>query len=353
MSISNIAILLGGLLTLVFSGEVLVRSASRVAAHLGVSPLVIGLTIVAFGTGSPELAVSIEASLRGEPGLALGNVLGGNICNTLLILGTCALIAPVTLHINLIKMETPFIALVSFTVLLMCTDLQIDRTEGLLLLSLLILYILVLLKRSSKESGEVQDQYAREYGTSQNEYNMWYQALGILCALAGLSLGSHLVVKAASHIAAQLGLSDFIIGITIVALGTSLPELITSVSAMLAGERDLAVGNVIGSNLFNVLMVLGTSALLTPLEVGQETLAFDLPVFVISAILCVPIFFDKKIDRREGTLMVVSYLCYITYSVFQGLNHPSTPLVALCSLALLAPCLCNVGMQFISPAPKD
>lgn len=353
MNIPNIAILLFGLLTLVVSGEVLVRSASRVAAHFGVSPLVIGLTVVAFGTGSPELAVSIGASLRGEPGLALGNVLGGNICNTLLILGSCALIAPVTLHINLIKMETPLIALTSFAVLLMCMDLQIDRSEGLLLVLLLFLYILVLLKRSAKESGDVQEQYAREYGSLQDEYNMWYQAVGILCALAGLSLGSHFVVKAASHIAAQMGVSDFVIGITIVAIGTSLPELITSVSAMLAGERDLAVGNVIGSNLFNVLMVLGSSALLTPLQVGQDVVAFDMPVFVLSAVLCVPIFFDKKIDRREGILMVVSYLCYITYSVFQGLNHPHTPLVALGSLALLTPCLCSVGLQFLGSPPKN
>ena len=331
----------------------MVRTASRIATHLGVSPLIIGLTIVAFGTGSPELAVSVEASLSGDSGLALGNVLGGNICNTLLVLGCCALVSPITLNIELIKMEAPFVAMVTFAVLLMALDQELSRFEGSLLLILLLLYTFFLISRSKQESGEVQEQYAREYGRKAPEYNIWRQALGFICALAGLTLGSHFVVTSATELARLAGISDFVIGISVVAVGTSLPELMASISAVRAGERDLAVGNVIGSNLFNLLMVLGSSALISPLEVSDAVLAFDLPVAVISATCCVPIFFDLKIDRVEGSLMLLSYCCYIAYSVAEGVHYEHTPLIALLSLGLLAPYLCVVSLQILRAMQKS
>jgi cation:H+ antiporter len=329
-----------GLFLLVLGGEILVKSASKIARYFGITPLVIGLTIVAFGTSSPELAVSLEAGLKQESGLVLGNVLGGNICNTLLILGVCALISPIFLSANLIKAETPFVAFITGVIYLMALDNNISRPEGLFLILLLALYTCFLIKRSSRENSEVKEQFAQEFGSTGDRDQLGFQIFTLICGLAGLTLGSHLTVSAAVEVASSLGVSDFLIGLTIVAVGTSLPELFTSVSAIIAGERDIAIGNVLGSNIFNLLMVLGTTAGLAPVEVNADILAFDLPVATLVGLVCIPIFFDLKIDRREGAFLLCSYMCYMIYSVTKAFSTETAQTVGIVSLIIIAPGVC-------------
>ncbi|KAB2314718.1 calcium/sodium antiporter [Betaproteobacteria bacterium SCN2] len=317
---------LPGLIALILGAELLVRGASKLALSFGISPLVVGLTVVAFGTSSPELAVSVQSAWSGKVDIALGNVVGSNIFNVLLILGLSALIAPLIVHQQLIRQEVPVMIGVSLLLWLLTADGGISRYDGLLLVTLLVAYTTFIIRQSRRETAETRKEYANAMPGKDRAWDRHWsvQALLVLTGLGLLVLGSNWLVEAAVVLARQLGLSELIVGLTIVAAGTSLPEVATSVMAALRGQRDIAVGNVVGSNIFNILAVLGISASIAPsdLAVAASMLAFDLPVMVAVAAACLPIFFTGNlIARWEGALFLAYYAAYTTYLILSASRH--------------------------------
>jgi len=334
--------LIAGLVLLVLGAETLVRGASRLAATIGISPLVIGLTVVAFGTSSPELAVSVKSALSGQADIAVGNVVGSNIFNVLFILGLSALVAPLVVSQQLVRFDVPLMIAVSVVVLALGWDAKIGRGEGLLLFSGLVAYLLFLIYQSRKESKQIADEYAKEYGPDNRPPTPRWLTNGglVLGGLALLVLGSHWLVAGAVAIAQRLGVSELIIGLTIVAAGTSLPEVATSVIASLRGERDIAVGNVVGSNLFNMLGVLGLSGMVAPagIDVPRVALGFDIPVMIAVAFACLPIFFTGNlIARWEGALFLGYYMAYTLYLILMATRHHALPLFSTTMLYFVVP----------------
>jgi len=319
-----------GLAALIGGAELLVRGASRLALSFGISPLVVGLTVVAFGTSSPELAVSVQSTWSGQVDLALGNVVGSNIFNVLFILGLSALVMPLLVHQQLIRQEVPIMLGASLLLWALAADGGIGRWEGGLLAGLMLAYTVLVIRQSRRETQSVQAEVEAEYkeafdGPARGWDAHWgVQVLLILAGLALLVLGSRWLVEAAVGFARQMGVSELVIGLTIVAAGTSLPEVATSILAAIRGERDIAVGNVVGSNIFNILGVLGVSALVAPsaLSVATSMLAFDLPVMVAVALACLPIFFTGNlIARWEGALFLAFYVAYTLYLILGASGH--------------------------------
>lgn len=322
-----IVLVLAGLLLLAVGGESLIRGAARLAAAARIAPVVIGLTVVAFGTSAPELAVSIQASLSGKGEVALGNVVGSNILNVLLILGLSALIVPLTVAVRLLWWDVPLLIAASVLVLLLGWDGVIGRREGLLLAGSIVVYTGWAVVHARRESSAVRHEYEEQFGNvPQGWKTVLVQVAWIAVGLALLAWGSRWLVSGAVQIARSLGISELIIGLTIVAAGTSLPEVVASLVAGLRGQRDIAVGNVVGSNLFNILAVLGCSALVAPggLAVPVDALAFDLPVMIAAAAACLPIFFTGHlIARWEGALFLAYYGVYLAHLVL-GATHSAS-----------------------------
>ncbi|MFO7892237.1 MAG: calcium/sodium antiporter [Longimicrobiales bacterium] len=308
-----------GLGLLIGGAEMLVRGSSRIAAAAGISPLVVGLTVVAFGTSAPELAVTAAASFRGDPDLALGNVVGSNVLNVLLILGASALVAPLLVQKRLVRLEVPF--MIGMTALVVALSLNgvISRLEGAFLFIGGLVYTAVLVVRARAVAPPLADRTAT-FTTGAVAVNT---AL-VLAGLGFLVLGSQWIVNGAQSMAAALGVPELVIGLTVVAAGTSLPELATSVVASIQGHRDLAVGNIIGSNIFNLLIVLGAASAISPIgvEVPLSALTFDLPVMLAVSLVCLPIFITGlKIDRLEGFIFLGFYVIYTTYLVLDAADH--------------------------------
>ncbi len=315
-----------GLVILILGAELLVRGASRLALGFGISPLVVGLTVVAFGTSSPELAVSIGAAVSGQADIALGNVVGSNIANVLLILGLSAVITPLIVKQKLVRRDVPLMIGVSFLPLLFGWDGKIGRLEGLLMATGIIAYTVFAIRTSRRESGDVQDEYAAEFGARGGfEIKRAFVSIGlVVVGLGSLLLGAKWLVNGAVSIARALGLSELVIGLTVIAVGTSLPEVATSVVASLRGERDIAVGNVVGSNLFNILSVLGFTALAgrSGVSVPAAALRFDIPFMIAVAFACLPIFFTGyRISRWEGALFLAYYAAYTVYLLLDAMQH--------------------------------
>ncbi|HVT44345.1 MAG TPA: calcium/sodium antiporter [Thermoanaerobaculia bacterium] len=320
---------IAGLVLLVAGAEVLVRGASRLAVAVGISPLVVGLTVVAYGTSAPELAVSIQASLAGQPDVAVGNVVGSNIANILLILGLSALVAPLIVAQQLVRIDVPLMIGVSLLLLGMAYDGRVGRLEGGILVVGAIAYTLFAIIRSRKESRSVQQEYEDEFGPREPS-SVWLDAGLILAGLALLVVGARWLVNSATVFATALGVSELVIGLTVVAIGTSLPELATSVVAAIKGERDIAVGNVVGSNIFNILLVLGGASLFARdgMRVAPAVLSFDLPVMIAVAVACLPIFFNGLIDRWEGGFFLIYFAAYTTYLFLKATQHDALPLLS-------------------------
>lgn len=297
-----------GLVFLVAGAEALVKGASSLAGRVGISPLVIGLTVVAFGTSAPEMAVSAAASLDGQYDLAMGNVVGSNIFNVLFILGVSALIMPLVVSEQLIRLDVPLMIALSFLLMFFGWDGVIQRWEAVILFAGIIIYTVFLIRQSRKETASAES--SSEIIPSGS---IWLNGVYIIGGLTLLVVGSGWLVDSSIAFANDFGVSERIIGLTIVAAGTSLPELATSVMASIRGERDIAVGNVVGSNIFNILSVLGLSGVLSPigLTVSASTLSFDLPVMILAAVICLPLFFTgMKISRWEGGFFLISYVVY-------------------------------------------
>ncbi|HVH98750.1 MAG TPA: calcium/sodium antiporter [Enhygromyxa sp.] len=313
-------LLIAGLVLLVLGGELLVRGASKLASSVGISPLVVGLTVVAFGTSAPELAVSVQASFAGEVDIALGNVVGSNIFNVLFILGLSALITPLLVASQMIRQEVPMMIGVSLLLLLLALDNRISQVEGGLFFALLLGYTTLLIRQSRRETKAIREEYEHEMHVEPKSWDDRLPAqIGlIVVGLVMLVFGARFLVDGAIQIATALGVSELIIGLTIVAGGTSLPEVAASIAAALKGQRDIAVGNVVGSNIFNILCVLGLSALVSPegLAVSQTLLEFDMIVMLAVAVACLPIFFTgSTIARWEGAVFLGYYIAYTTYLV--------------------------------------
>ena len=323
----NGIIIVAGLLCLVAGAEGLVRGASRLAAAVGVSPLIIGLTVVAFGTSAPELAVSIKAAFVSQGGIALGNVVGSNIFNVLFILGLSALIVPLTIDKQLIRLDVPLMVAVSVVVAWIAHDGRLDRLEGGLLVAGLCVYLAVLMSKRRLPGVDSEDKVGEVPVGNFGDHWLFNLVL-VVGGLALLVIGADWLVKGAANLARMLGVSEAVIGLTIVAVGTSLPEAVTSVVAALRNQRDIAVGNIVGSNIFNIMGVLGISSLVAPggISVPDSLIHFDIPVMIAVACLCLPVFFTgERIGRWEGGLLFGYYLAYITFLVLVELQSPMLP----------------------------
>ena len=330
-----------GLIALVAGANALVRGASKLALSFGISPLVVGLTIVAFGTSAPEVAVSVGAALDGRTDMAVGNVVGSNIFNVLFILGLSALILPLVVNAQLIRQEVPIMIGASLLLVVLAVDGLIGRLESVLLLLLLAVYTVFLIVQSRRETQATRDEYAEAVLPDRGWDRHWAVRVGLVIAgLALLVLGSNWLVDAAVAFARALGVSELVIALTIVAAGTSMPEVATSVTAALKGERDIAVGNVVGSNTFNILGCLGASGLAAGggLTVPSAALAFDLWVLLAVAFACLPVFLTgRKIARWEGGLFVGYYLAYTAFLVLAARQHQSLPVYSAAMLSFVAP----------------
>lgn len=338
-------LLLIGLVVLVAGAELLVRGATRVSAATGVSSLITGLTIVAFGTSAPELAVSVHSALSDNSDLALGNVVGSNIFNVLFILGVSALIIPLVVAQRLIRHDVPLMIGVSVLTYLLALDGYIGRLEGMALFAGLVAYTTYAIFKGREEPTPILTEYAGAFGEPARPHQERRQVLVRNAALIGIGLmllvlGARWLVQGAVEAARFFAVSELVIGLTIVAGGTSLPEVATSIVAAVRGERDIAVGNVVGSNLFNILGVLGLSALLAPtgIEVSSAALRFDLPVMVAVALVCLPIFFtDHRIDRWEGVVFLGYYLAYTSYLILAATAHAALPTFSAVMLLFVLP----------------
>ena len=328
----NLLSLALGLVVLAGGAEVLVRGAARMAAAMGISSLVIGLTVVSLGTSAPELAVSLGASLTDRTDIAIGNVIGSNIFNVLFVLGLCAMVAPLVVARQLVRLDVPVMIGVSVLLMVMALDGEITRLDGLWLVIGLVAYVVFAILEGRREGAD-EDQ-APELPKRRVP-----DVLLVLAGLGLLLLGARWLVDSATVLARELGVSDLVIGLTVVAVGTSLPEVATSVVATLRGQRDIAVGNVVGSNIFNILGILGvTSVVAGSLPVPASVIRFDIPVMVAVALACMPIFaIGHSIARWEGGLFFGYFLAYTSYLVLESMQHAAAQTFGSAMLAFVLP----------------
>ena len=336
MNLLDVGLVVIGLGLLVAGGEGLVRGASSIAQRLGMSPLVVGLTIVAIATSSPELAVTVGAVLAGQPELAVGNIVGSNIANILLILGIAALLLPLTARRRLVRIDVPVMIVLSGLLLVLSLDGGISRWDALVLVVAFTTHLVWSVKasRGRNDNGETEVPPALSVGKA---------AALIVMGVALLVLGSQWLVRGASSIASAFGLSDLVIGLTVVAVGTSLPELAASLIAVRKGERDLAIGNVVGSNIANIGFVLGLPALIAAdgIPVPRAAIVLDIPLMIAVALALLPIVFTGFVIRRwEGGLFVLLYVSYLVYLVLWATEHDAldgfTTIVGLFVLPIVA-----------------
>lgn len=315
----ELLLLIGGFVALIFGADKLVEGASNLAAKFGIPNIVIGLTVVAFGTSAPELVVNLFAAINNNTEMVLGNVLGSNIFNVLGILGITSIIYPLTVKRNTTWLEIPLSLLAAVVVLVVASDIFLDnsalnfisRTDALILLSFFIIFLVYNISISSKDSAEEEVEIkAQSYLKS---------SLFILLGLAGLIIGGKLIVDSAVSIAQMFGLSERVIGLTIVSIGTSLPELATSIVAVKKKNVDIAIGNVVGSNIFNIFFVLGVSTFVNPLLVNPASF-FDIMVNIIAGVLLFLFIFTgkgRKLERWEGIILLLLYVSYLIYLINQ------------------------------------
>ncbi len=321
----TLVLLVLGLVVLVGGGELLVRGAGGLARALGLSPLLVGLTVVSFATSAPELAVSVGATLSGNPGLAVGNVVGSNIANVLLVLGLSAVVLPLVVRTQLVRTDVPVMVGLSVLALLLALDGVIGTVDGALLLVLLVIYVTrsVVVSRKQEKAAQAENPVPGD-GPRRTPARTAKDVALVVVGVALLVVGAQLLVDAATEIGTALGISELVIGLTVVAVGTSLPELATSVIAAVRGERDLAVGNVVGSNIFNLGAVLGLTGIISPEGVPLEAgaIALDLPVMILVAVALLPVAFTgQAVARWEGALFISYYGFYVTYLVLDSTGH--------------------------------
>ena len=318
MFVLSIIKLVIGFILLVKGADYFVDGSSSVAKKLRIPSVVIGLTIVAFGTSAPELATSLSAAMKGVDDIAVGNVVGSNIFNTLIVLGASAAITPIAVSRSIIKRDYPLsifaaviLAILSMDMLFGGSGMEIGRVDGLILFVCFGIFLYLTIRQGLKERDVLEEEEIQTFP-------LWKSILFILLGLGGIILGSVWAVDGAKVIAAELGMSDALIGLTVVAFGTSLPELVTSVVAARKGESDIAVGNVVGSNIFNIFLILGASGSILPLHI-EDTYVFDMIVLVLVAVITyIPISKTKKVGRGMGIAMIVAYIAYTAYLIVRN-----------------------------------
>ncbi|WDE97380.1 calcium/sodium antiporter [Lentisphaera profundi] len=310
MIVAVLLILAGGLL-LYYGGDWLVDGAVGLSLRWGMSPLVVGLTVVAFGTSAPELAVCIKSTLNGLDDIALGNVIGSNICNIGLVLGLAAIVKPIAVQSQLIKIDVPVAIIAALSFVLLIQDGQVSAVDGGILFAMVVAYVFFSIKMSKKESKQVEEEFDEEVKPSQKSSLALFGL--ILAGLAGVTYGGNIFVDGASTVAAGLGVSDAVIGLTVVALGTSLPELAASLMASSKGHGDMALGNVVGSCIFNLLAITGITALVEPLDaMGINKVDLGVMLFLMVALLPI-LWTQKKLSRIEGSFLLLAYCVYTGY----------------------------------------
>ena len=305
----QLALLALGFLLLVKGADWFVDGASKVAEKFGIPQLVIGLTIVAIGTSLPEAAVSVSAALKGSAEITIGNVVGSNIMNVLLILGITSVISPIAVQKSTVRYEIPFVIVISAVLMgIGYTDQVVRRSDGLILWGLLFFYMAYLL-HMAKKGGDMPEEDSGE----DKQMPIWKMILLIIVGAAMIVLGSDVAVDAATALARIFGMSERLIGLTIVAFGTSLPELVTSATAAVKGKADIAVGNIVGSNIFNILFVVGTSALITPVAYAANFFVDSIVCIAAVVLLWVLVVKNKRLGRVGGLCMLVCYAAYFVY----------------------------------------
>jgi cation:H+ antiporter len=336
---TSLVLAMAGLAALFLGGDVLVRGASGLAAKLGMSPLMIGLTIVSLGTSAPELAVCVDAVLSDNAEIAVGNVVGSNISNVLLILGVTAIILPIAVAHQLVRFDVPIMIGTSVLFLAITLDGSLTRTDGCVLLAALVSYLgLLFLIHSRRKGRENAEQVPSDERTSRTS---WLVYCGfVLAGLLLLAAGGNWLVKGAAGIAAALGISQLVIGLTVVAVGSSFPELVTAIVAAMRGQSDMAAGNIVGSNIANLLWIGGTASVVAPhaMPVPSAAIAFDIPVMTATAIACLPIFFTGfRIERWEGLLFLGYFAAYIAYVLLNAAGHDALPAYSFAMLLFVIP----------------
>ena len=327
---THILMFLLGLGALTVGAELMVRGASRLALTLGISPLVVGLTVVAFGTSAPEMAVSVGAAMGGTGDIAVGNVVGSNIANVLLILGLSALIVPLVVNEQIIRQEIPIMIGASLLLVVMSLDGLLSPGEGVVLFALVVAYTVFLVVQSRRAGQATQDEYAGEMPDTNSKWDAHWavQVALVVVGLVLLVVGADWLVDAAVAVARVYGVSDLVIGLTVVAVGTSMPEIATSLVAAFRGERDIAVGNVVGSNVFNIFAVMGVAGFLSGggIVVSEAARNFDLWVMLAVALACLPIAMSgREIARWEGGLFIGYYIAYTAFLVLAAQKHEHLP----------------------------
>ncbi len=339
MSAWTIVALIAGLVCLVGGAEFLVKGAAAVATRLGIEPVIIGLTVVAFGTSAPELAVSVSSGLSGNSDVAFGNVVGSNIVNILLILGASAIVGGLAVTQRIIRLDVPLLIVVSVVALVMSLDNRIGRIDGIVLFAGIVAYTGWLIRASKRgEDDLVVEEYQDVIDTIEGavvEKPIIVQFGYVAVGLVTLVIGSQLLVNSATDIATELGVSDLVIGLTVVAIGTSLPEFATSMLAAFRGERDIAVGNVVGSNLFNLMCVLGLTGIVSSdgVNVSEASLRLDFPVMLAATIVLVPIFWNGfQIKRWEGFVLAAFYIAYVAYLIVDANDSDAADVIGPAAL---------------------
>lgn len=302
----------GGFVLLFGGGEFLVRGAVAISRRLGISPLLVGMTVVAFCTSAPELIVSVQSALAGNPDISVGNVVGSNICNIALILGLSALIKPVTVDRKDVRPDTVMMLISAVLLLALGFAGQVVRWEGALMVAALAAYIVIQYRREILAGTATTDWHAEETEEFKTELGLPGSIAAIAGGLGALVVGSDLLINGATAIAAQFGVPDAVVGLTVVALGTSLPELATSAIAAWRGHSDVAVGNVVGSNMFNVLSILGITAVITPVNISMQMARFDIPLMVAVSVFAAGVLLARgHFGRVMGASMLTGYVVYV------------------------------------------
>ncbi|OBF32919.1 sodium:calcium antiporter [Mycobacterium sp. ACS1612] len=313
--LANVVWFLAGLAALIVGAALVVRGGARVAARFGVSPIVVGLTVVSIGTSMPELAVGVVAALEDNGALAVGNITGTNVVNLLLVLGLSALLVPLSLQIRTLRFELPVMAGAAALLWLLAADGVLSRFDGLVMALGAVVYTVAVVRAARRESQDVAAEFTEAYPKAQSERTGLHVGM-TLVGIVVIVLGAERLVDAAVGMARGFGVSDALIGLTVVAIGTSAPELVTTVVSTVRGERDIAIGNLLGSSIYNILLILGVTSLVPAhgLTLPPEMVRIDIPIMVAVAIVCVPIFVSgRRVSRFEGGAMVCAYAAFLVF----------------------------------------
>lgn len=324
MTLTAVLTFLFGLIVITVGAEILLKGASKIASLLNIRPIVIGLTVVSVGTSLPELAVGLTAIGEGAGDIAVGNIAGTNIVNILFILGLSAAIRPLPLQMKSVKTELYTMIFAGILLFVLSLDGRLNTWDGLLMFILGIIYLIIIVRTSKNERAFVQSEFKEEFEPSTTkekaDYKIWsWNVMLLFCGIIATIYGAEKLVEGAVSIAQYFGMSDAVIGLTIIAIGTSAPELATTIVGTIRNERDVAIGNLLGSSIINIFIILGITSIFTSngVNVSDDILWFDLPLVALVALVCYPVFrSDQMVSRREGILFVSLYLAYLSYLLF-------------------------------------